>query len=60
MGFREMMQRAKRGDQDAQTELLQMYKPLLLKCSMINGRLDEDLFQEQCITLLHCIELFEI
>ncbi len=60
MGFKEMMQRAKRGDLDAQTELLKMYKLLLLKWSMINGRLDEDLFQEQCITLLHCVELFEV
>lgn len=34
--------------------------PLLLKYAVTNGRLDEDLYQELCITLVRAIELFRI
>ena len=37
-----------------------MYRPLLLKYAVINGRLDEDLYQELCITLMRAIDLFQI
>ena len=42
------------------TDILNMYRPLLLKYSVIDGRLDEDLYQEQCITLMRAIKLFRI
>ena len=35
-----------------------MYRPLLMKESIICGVFDEDLFQEQCIVLSRCIMLF--
>lgn len=55
-----MLRRAKGGDQEAITSILLMYRPLLLKYAVINGRLDEDLYQELCITLVRAIELFRI
>ena len=58
MTFRNILTRAKAGDQDAIIYLLELYRPLLLRTSYINGVLDEDLFQEQCLTLLKCIEMF--
>ena len=42
------------------SDILNMYRPLLLKYSVIDGRLDEDLYQEQCITLMRAIKLFRI
>ena len=52
MTFEQMLRRAKGGDQEAVTSILLMYRPLLLKYAVINGRLDEDLYQELCITLM--------
>ena len=56
MTFEQMLRRAKGGDQEASTSILLMYRPLLLKYAVINGRLDEEL----CITLVRAIELFRI
>ena len=54
------VRRAKDGDHEAITSILLMYRPLLLKYAVINGRLDEDLYQELCITLMRAIDLFRI
>ena len=45
---------------DAITAILQMYRPLLLKYAIIDGVLDEDLYQELSIILLKAIKLFKI
>lgn len=58
--FRDLLLAAKGGDEDAFAELLEIYKPLLIRYSMINGQFNEDLYQEQCITLLRCISTFEV
>ena len=60
MNFKELLLQAKFGDRTATTELLMLYQPLLLKESIIDGILDEDLYQELCITLVRAIELFRI
>lgn len=48
MNFKEMLLQAKAGREPAVMELLEMYKPLLVKNAIINGRFDEDLYQECC------------
>lgn len=60
MNFKELIVQAKNGDTTAINELLNMYHPLLLKESIIENRLDEDLYQELCIIFLHCIDKFRI
>ena len=60
MTFEQMLLRAKAGDHEAITSILLMYRPLLLKYAVINGRMDEDLYQELCITLMRAIDLFRI
>ena len=60
MNFRELLIRAKAGDKAALSQIIDMYKPLLIKESRLNGRFDEDLFQEVCITLLRCVEMFKL
>ena len=60
MTFEQMLRRAKGGDQEAITSILLMYRPLLLKSAVDHGILDEDLYQELCITLVRAIELFRI
>ena len=60
MNFKEMLLQAKASRESAIMALLEMYKPLLVKYAIINGRFDEDLYQELCITLLQCIQLFRM
>ena len=58
MSFKEILLRAKTGEEPAVIALLEMYKPLLVKGAIVGGRFDEDLYQELCITLIRCIRLF--
>lgn len=58
MNFKEILLRAKTGEELAVVALLEMYKPLLIKGAIVGGRFDEDLYQELCITLIRCIKLF--
>lgn len=58
--FEKMLRRAQMRDKSAIEFLLNLYRPLLIRLSKVNGRLDEDLYQELCITLLRCIRLFRI
>lgn len=60
MNFKELMEQAKNGNREAVTELLMMYRPLLLKEYILDNSLDEDLFQELCLVFLRCIEKFRI
>lgn len=59
MNFKELLLQAKFGDRTATTELLMLYQPLLLKKSIIDGILDEDLYQELCIVFMRCIDRFD-
>ena len=45
MNFKDLLLRAKDGDQQAKEEIFLMYRPLLFKESCVNGIFDEDLFQ---------------
>lgn len=60
MSFKEMLLRVKAGDEKAKLDLFEKYKPLLIKNSILNGYFDEDLYQEQCLVLMRCINLFHI
>ena len=60
MNFKEMLLQAKAGREAAVMDLLEMYKPLLVRNAIINGRFDEDLYQELCIILLKCIARFRM
>lgn len=60
MNFKELLVQAKAGNYAAINKLLNMYHPLLLKESIVDNRLDEDLYQELCIVFLHCIDMFRI
>lgn len=60
MSFQEILLRAKAGDEKAKLDLLEKYKPLLIKNSILNGYFDEDLYQELCLVLMRCINLFAV
>ena len=60
MRFRDLLLQAKAGDEKAFGELLIMYRPLLLKESIVDGVFDEDLYQALCIVFLRCIKRFRL
>ena len=60
MNFEKVLMQAKEGDSDAVLEIIEMYKPLLIRNAIVNGRFDEDLYQELVSELLQCIQRFRI
>ena len=60
MSFELLLLQAKTGNEDAQEHLLLMYRPLLLKESLVNGLFDEDLYQEFCLVFVRCVHNFRI
>ena len=58
MSFDELLFRAKAGDMDAKAEIFVMYRPLLIKYSLVNRRFDEDLYQELAVKPMKCIRYF--
>lgn len=60
MNFEITLMRAKEGNHAAILEILEMYKPLLIKNAIVEGIFDEDLYQELISTLLFCIKRFRV
>ena len=58
MNFKELLIQAQSGSERAVVAVLEMYRPLLIMNAIVEGRYDEDLYQELCITLLKCIGQF--
>lgn len=59
MNFKELLMKAKNCDQQAREALVTLYRPLLIKEAIVEGVFDEDLYQEFCETLLHCIDCIQ-
>lgn len=60
MQFRDLLLQAKAGDEESIQKILEMYNPFLLKASIVLGVYDEDLYQELCMTVMHCIKTFRV
>lgn len=58
MIFEELLYRAKQGDKSAIEQIIELYRPLLIKHSLICGKFDEDLYQELVVELLKCIRYY--
>lgn len=60
MCFEDILIKAKKSDKKAMLEIIEMYRPLMIKYAVVNDRFDEDLYQEFVYTLLLCIKKFTI
>ena len=60
MNFTQQLQLAKTADTGAMTALVELYKPLLLNRSYLDGRFDEDLHQTQLLVLIRCVKHFAL
>ena len=59
-GFKDLLLRARRGDEDAVEKLFVQYESLLIKCSRVNGCSDEELYQMLLIEFWRAISQFKI
>ena len=57
--FKDLLCKAQNGDMDAMNELLEMYRLLLIKNSLIDGVVDEDLYQELCHNFITAVYKFK-
>ena len=60
MTFQTILIAAQAGNQAAQERIVELYKPFLTKEAVVDGVFDEDLFQELCEVLLHCIRNYHM
>lgn len=60
MTFRDILCRAKAGEEEAAALILEAYRPLLRRQATVFDALDEDLYQELCVTALGCIRAFRL
>jgi len=60
MNFKDLLLQAKTGDDFAIIQIMGMYRPLLIKESVINGVFDEDLYQELQLIQLSCIRTIKV
>ena len=60
MEFKELLIRAKRGENNAREELLKMYEGLIVRNAIVNGVFNEDLYQDLCYKFMLCIDKFNL
>lgn len=41
-------------------QMVEMYRPLVIKNALVNGVFNEDLYQELMLELLRCIQSFKV
>lgn len=58
MEFEELFLRARKDDKEAMMKIIEMYRPLMIKYALVDGKLDEDLYQEFVYRILVCIKKF--
>ena len=59
IAFKELLVRAKRGEEKAFEELFEQFEPLVRKCSYMNGHTDEDLRQILLMEFVQAIRKFK-
>ena len=59
MEFEEILFRAQQGDKKAIEQILEMFRPMLIRNALIWGVFDEVIYQEFVIETLKCIQHFK-
>lgn len=58
MEFEELFLRARQSDKEALLEIIEMYRPLMIKYAKVDNKFDEDLYQELVHRLIICVMKF--
>ena len=56
--LKDLIVKAQAGDNEAMTDILELYMPLINKHSFVNGRLDEDLRQNILLEIVKSVKKF--
>lgn len=59
MGFEEILFRAQQGETQSIEQIIEMFRPMLIRNALVKGGFDEELYQELIIELLKCICYFK-
>lgn len=59
MEFKEVLFYAQQGKKCAMEQIIEIYRPMLVRYSLVNGKFNEDLHQELLIEILKCIKSFK-
>lgn len=60
MEFEELLFRAQQDEKIAIGKILAIYRPMLIRNSLIDGYFNEDLYQELVLETLKCIQYFKV
>ena len=60
MSFRDLIIEAQKGNNEAMTEIIEMYMQVVNKHSYIDGQIDEDLRQEILLKIIMNIKSFRV
>lgn len=60
MEFEELLFKAQQEEKIAMGKILAIYRPMLIRNSLIDGYFDEDLYQELVLETLKCIQYFKV
>lgn len=60
MKFEELLFRAKANNKQAVMQIVEMFRPLIIKNALVKGVFEEDLYQELMVELLKCIRTFQV
>lgn len=58
MEFEALFLRARQSDKEALLEIIEMYRPMMIKYAIVDNKLDEDLYQELVYRLIVCVMKF--
>lgn len=58
MDFEELLEQAQSGNKEAELSIIEMYRPLIIKKSLVCGVFDEDLHQELLEQTILCIRKY--
>jgi len=58
MEFEKLFLRARQADKEALLEIIEMYRPMMIKYAIVDNKLDEDLYQELVYRLIVCVMKF--
>ena len=59
MEFEKILFRAQQGETQSIEQIIEVFRPMLIRNALVEGGFDEELYQELIIEVLKCIRYFE-
>ena len=59
MEFEKILFRAQQGETQSIEQIIEMFRPMLIRNALVKGGFDDDLYQELIAETMKCIRFFE-